>query len=484
MGALKPGYPVTSELTLLRRLGAGGMGSVWVARHAKLGADVVIKFLSEALAADEDACERFQREVTATAQVRSPHVVQMIDHGITESGVPYLVMEQLEGNDLAKTMRTGGALRADEVQHIIDGLANALTKAHERGIVHRDIKPANIFMCQAEPRPFIKLVDFGIAKRLEDESMTATNALLGTPAYMSPEQMSGQSAVDHRSDLWALGVLAYHTLTGKPPFRGAHIAHIAHAIFHEGTPRVTSVRPDLPPDVDYWMEKALSLDPKNRFQNARELADALAQAFGERAYLTTKQLHAAQVGPTPHVVPPVAPTPRSSGAPRVRVESGGIVIQQTPSGAVVHTPGSTAHLSPSSLAGTNLVNGYEGEGATFGPSAITHSPYTSSPRLKWWVMGTAALGVVLAFVAFRVGSSYHSGTSNGTEAPPPVSAPTTLFELPANPPPQPVGTVIGASTPAPQVTPPASVTPPPVVRPGVRPGRRPGKKSSEDDVGF
>ena len=476
MGALKPGYPVTPELTLLRRLGAGGMGTVWVARHAKLGADVVIKFLSEALAADEDACERFQREVTATAQVRSPHVVQMIDHGITESGVPYLVMEQLEGHDLAKTMRAGGALRADEVQHIIDGLANALTKAHERGIVHRDIKPANVFMCQAEPRPFIKLVDFGIAKRLEDESMTATNALLGTPAYMSPEQMSGQSAVDHRSDLWALGVLAYHTLTGKPPFRGAHIAHIAHAIFHEGTPRVTTVRPDLPPDVDYWMEKALSLDPKDRFQTARELADALAHAFGERAYLTTKQLQAAQNGPIPHVIQPAAPTPRSGR---------GVLIQPTPNGAVVHTPGSVAHLPPASLAGTNLAGGYEGEGATFGPSAITHSPYATSPRLKWWVMATAALGVVLAFVAFRVGHGYRTGSStNGTEPPPPVTPPTTLFELPANPP-QPVGTVIGASTPAPTVTTPASTSPPPpVVRPVVRPGRRPGKKSSEDDVGF
>ena len=467
MGALKPGYTVTPDLTLLRRLGAGGMGTVWVARHAKLGADVVIKFLSEALAADEDACERFQREVTATAQVRSPHVVQMFDHGITESGVPYLVMEQLEGQDLAKKMRAdGGVLRADEVQHIVDGLANALTKAHERGIVHRDIKPANIFLCNSSPRPFIKLVDFGIAKRLEDESMTATNALLGTPAYMSPEQMTGQGAVDHRSDLWALAVLVYHTLTGKPPFRGAHIAHIAHAIFHEGTPRITAVRPDLPPEIDYWMERALALDPAARYQNAHELAESLAAAFGERAYLTTKQLHLAQGTPSPVVMPPPAATPRSHGT-----------------GPIAPPP---AFVAPPVAMPSHP--GYEGEGATFGPSAITHAPYTNSARLKWWVMATAALGVVLAFVAFRFAASFRQPEPSAGSEPPPATTSTTILELPANPPTQPVGTVIGASpmtTPAP--TAPTSVTTPPpqtTTRPPVRPGRRPGRKSAEDDVGF
>src|SRR5690606_32206826 len=113
-----------------------------------------------------------------------------------------------------------------------------------------DIKPANVFLCNGHPRPFVKLVDFGIAKRLTDDSMTATNALLGTPAYMSPEQMNGTGAIDHRTDLWALGVLAFHMLTGKPPFRGAHIANIAHAILTEDTPRITALRPDLPPAVD------------------------------------------------------------------------------------------------------------------------------------------------------------------------------------------------------------------------------------------
>ena len=221
------------------------MGTVWVAHHAKLQCDVVVKFLSESLTSDAEACARFSREVIATVQVRSPHVVQTLDHGVTEGGVPYIVMELLEGQDLAKVLRARQYLRPDEVQHIIEGVAAALSKAHERGIVHRDIKPANVFMCNGNPRPFIKLVDFGIAKRLEDETMTATNALLGTPAYMSPEQLGGVHEIDHRTDLWALAVLAFHCLTGAPPFRGGHVANIAHSILNEPTPRATARRPAL-----------------------------------------------------------------------------------------------------------------------------------------------------------------------------------------------------------------------------------------------
>ncbi|MBX3231946.1 MAG: protein kinase [Labilithrix sp.] len=481
MGALRPGYEVTRELTLVRRLGAGGMGTVWLASHNKLKTDVVVKFLSEALASDAEACARFEREVHATLQVRSPHVVQTLDHGITESGIPYLVLEWLEGHDLAKEMRARGPLRPDEIMHVVEGLASALTKAHERGIVHRDIKPANVFLVNGSPRPFVKLVDFGIAKRLEDETMTATNALLGTPAYMSPEQMDGTSPVDHRTDLWALGVLTFHMMTGRAPFKGSHIAHIAHAIMHGERPRVSTERPDLPPALDAWMECALARDPAQRFASARELCDTLANAFGEVAF-TTNRRQALAFGTGPHLPPGFAP-PGSQPAP---ISS---PLMLTPSVPItVGTVGNTIDV-----------------GATLGPTANTHSPYGSSPRVKWGVMALAMLGVVGIGLAYRFGkqSVASSPPLEATfDAPPAMTAPATAVTPVANAtetaaPPPPIVTAPPPSASSVAVAPhPPPPAPPPAVRPvpnrktPARPPPSPGTKpkgngaGDSDDVGF
>lgn len=374
MGALRAGYEVASGLTLVRRLGAGGMGTVWLAQSDKLKTEVVVKFLSESLTTDPDACARFSREVVATARVRSPHVVQLLDHGITESGVPFIVMELLEGQDLAKTLRQRKRLGPDEVYHIIEGVSAALTRAHALGIVHRDIKPANIFLCAAPRRPFVKLVDFGIARRLEDETITATDALIGTPTYMSPEQLSS-SAVDHRTDLWALGVLTYHTLTGAPPFAGGHIAAIAHAIISEPRPKIRRLRPDLPLELDEWLERALANNADDRFQSASELADALARALGDFAVSTTKKMDA---------------RPRRSSAPPPSARSPAVVIQPTPSGPMLHP----AESSPR----------FDTEGATLDPSSLTRPPHrSSSSRAKWTLVAVVVSALGLIGGAFRIG---------------------------------------------------------------------------------
>ena len=361
------------------------------------------------------------------------------------------------------------------MQHVVEGIAAALTKAHERGIVHRDIKPANVFMCNGHPRPFVKLVDFGIAKRLEDETMTATNALLGTPAYMSPEQLSGAGEIDHRSDLWALGVLAFHMFAGKPPFRGAHIANIAHMILNEETPRLTAARPDLPPALDAWMARALARDPAARFASAREMAETLAEALGELAYSSTSRKSGAPVVP----VAPGVPIATGSGP--------AVVVMPTGSGAVlVQPPPSHPHLSqPISL--------FEGEPTTFGPSAITRSPHGGSARLRWWVMATTALGVVLVGAAFRVGAGLRkeepqmlSTAAAAATAPPPPR--TTAPVL--------TGTVIGASPEPTTTTMPTTTAPPPPApraastTSGARKAPAPRStttrrgRTSEDDVGF
>ena len=505
MGALKPGYDVTSDIALVRRLGAGGMGTVWLARHRKLQSEVVVKFLSESLTSDEDACARFSREVVATIQVRSPHVVQTLDHGVTEGGVPYIVMELLEGQDLAKVLRARGYLRPDEVQHIVGGVAAALSKAHERGIVHRDIKPANVFMCSASPRPFVKLVDFGIAKRLEDETMTATNALLGTPAYMSPEQMGGLGAVDHRSDLWALGVLAFHCLTGAVPFRGAHIANIAHAILNESTPRATQIRPDLPPAVDAWIERALAREPGDRFASAQEMAETLAMALGDLAHLTTSRLlqvgSGSNLGLAPQ--PPAEVGLRPASHPFAKPSTGRNLT------GPVRPPLSGPMLMPSPSSPPSGPMAFDGVGATLGPSAITHSPYLSSPRFKWWVMGAAAAAVVLIGGAFRVGYGLRREEPvfpPAAELPPPLPAATViptatvwptatvlptaeLITAPTQAAPAPTPTIGVIAPPPPTALPSVPV---PTARSTASPARKPpraatGKKGGrvdDDDVGF
>jgi serine/threonine-protein kinase len=477
MGALRPGYEVTSEITLVRRLGAGGMGTVWLANHNKLRTEVVVKFLSESLASDTDACARFEREVVATLQVRSPHVVQTLDHGITEGGIPYLVMEWLEGSDLAKVMRAQKMLAPDEVQHIIEGLASALTKAHERGIVHRDIKPANVFLVTATPRPFVKLVDFGIAKRLEDETMTATNALLGTPAYMSPEQMDGVAQIDHRTDLWALGVLAYHMLCGSPPFKGSHIAHIAHGIMHGERPKISTGRPDLPLALDAWVERALARDPVQRFGSARELADTLAMAFNggdfgpttSRRRMAVGQPMQGPNGTGPYQPPPSVPVPMPS--------SGSLPIPITSTGMITNTS-------------NDMV------GATLGATANTHSPYgLNTPRMKFGVIGVAAVGVILIGLSFKIGynmrnDSLGSQFSQPPQAPMPVPQPVvtatpTVTTVPAGQP-----TIISMPLPPSSTTADPPVTPPKprpaAPRPSPRPRTGPKRNGGNDtdDVGF
>ncbi|WP_437331426.1 serine/threonine-protein kinase [Sorangium sp. So ce394] len=280
---MNPGQQVTSTLRLARELGKGAMGSVWVADHLALGTQVAVKFMSPAYADQSGFVERFRREAMAAAQIKSPHVAQVFDHGVTPDGVPYIVMELLEGEDLKSRMQRLGALPPVEVAAIVAQTAKALGRAHQLGIVHRDIKPDNIFLLDVEGELFVKVVDFGVAKRVQgapqgDLGMTSTGSMLGTPLYMSPEQLLSAKHVDFRADLWGLAVVAYHALTGQVPFRGETLGALS-VVLHTGifTPP-SAIRPELSPAIDAWMKRALALDPAARFASARQMAEALEHA--------------------------------------------------------------------------------------------------------------------------------------------------------------------------------------------------------------
>jgi serine/threonine-protein kinase len=319
---------VTANIRLLCELGSGGMAKVWIAEHLALRTRIVVKFLSDEHIDDARTRSRFSREAAAASQVKSPHVVQMLDYGIALDGTPFIAMELLEGRDLHAHLYALGRLTPHETIVIVRQVSKALGKAHARGIVHRDIKPENIFLCDSledDSEPFVKLLDFGIAKggqhaQLADHEMTQTGAIIGTPHFMSPEQIFG-GAVDARSDLWSLGVVAFLCLTGAVPFTGRSVGEIALSVKTGQAPRPSELA-DLPPAIDAWFSRACARDPSTRFQTARDLADALAEAVGETCEPSgARRFSIPTPTPTPMPtqlvisVPPPNPEPIVAAAP-------------------------------------------------------------------------------------------------------------------------------------------------------------------------
>lgn len=279
---LHTGQMVTPALRLVRILRRGGMGSIWVADRLPLKSQVAVKFMSPELADDAGYVERFRREAVAAAQITSPHVTQVLDHGLTAEGMPYIAMELLRGEDLRARIRRLGRLPLGEVARIVAQTAKALGQAHRLGIVHRDIKPDNLFLTEVDGETFVKVLDFGIARRARDLRVTSTGNVVGTPLYMSPEQLTCSKDLDLRADLWALGVVAYHAITGRVPFFAETIVGLTLTV-HAGqfTPP-SALRPEAPPALDDWMRRALQLDPNARFGSAREMAEALERALSSR----------------------------------------------------------------------------------------------------------------------------------------------------------------------------------------------------------
>lgn len=277
---MRAGEHVTPQVRLVRPLGAGGMGAVWVAEHLALKTEVAVKFILAGRENEGEARERFTREAEAAAQVKSPHVAQIFDHGLTEDGIPFIVMELLEGEDLSRYLHGRGRLSVREASNIVTQMCRALARAHARGLIHRDVKPANIFLCDVgTPERFVKLLDFGVAKMVGGDPSTATKSgsVTGTPVYMAPEQLLGVRDLDHRADLWSVGVVAYELLVGKRPLLEENAAAIGIRLHTRGMPRASEAIPDLAPDaavaLDAFFEKAWAVDPKERYDSALTLAE-------------------------------------------------------------------------------------------------------------------------------------------------------------------------------------------------------------------
>ena len=292
---LKAGINVTKHVRLKRPLGEGAMGAVWVADHLTLKTEVAVKFISAALAADNaEIVARFEQEASVAAQIKSPHVVQTFDQGVMEGGTPYIVMELLEGESMGQRLERTGRLSLRQTAQVITQVARALSKAHELGIVHRDIKPDNIFLTTTDDGLFCKVLDFGIAKQTQLPKMgglTNPGVMIGTPEYMSPEQVLSAKDVDYSADLWALAVTAYYALTGGMPFTADALGALCVALLKAEFPPPSTFRAELPPGIDEWFGKALHKEPDERFGAAREMALALVRLIPQRADLEDQLLH-------------------------------------------------------------------------------------------------------------------------------------------------------------------------------------------------
>ena len=290
---VSPGDVIADKYRVERVLGAGGMGVVVVAVHLQLDQRVAIKFLLPALATDTEAVARFAREARAAARIQSEHVARVLDVATGADGAPYIVMEYLEGKDLEATLEEQGPLPIDRaIDYLLQAL-EALAEAHAAGIVHRDLKPANMFLARRpDGSSMVKLLDFGISKVLRrgDPSLTTTAAQMGSPLYMSPEQLRRTRDVDARADIWSLGVILYQLVTGDAPFIADTLPRIIAAILTERAPPMRERRADVPAALDAIVGRCLEKEPSARFADVGELARALQPFAPQRSLVSVERV--------------------------------------------------------------------------------------------------------------------------------------------------------------------------------------------------
>ena len=266
-------------------LGAGGMGYVVAALHEQLGQRVAVKLLVPELCENEDSVTRFLREARAAVRIQSEHVARVLDVGELTNGSPYMVMEFLSGRDLADELDLPGQIDVPTAIDYLLQASEAVAEAHSLGLIHRDLKPANLFLThRPDGSPLVKVLDFGISKAINVNenalepapSLTATHSLLGSPAYMSPEQIRRPKSVDTRTDIWSLGSILYELLTRDPPFNADSPLALLAAVVSDPLPDIREKRPDVPPELAAVIAKCLEKKPDDRYQTVAELADALA----------------------------------------------------------------------------------------------------------------------------------------------------------------------------------------------------------------
>jgi len=300
-GIPRPGQLFQGKYRIVRVIGIGGMGAVLEAHHMHLDERVAIKILLAEHANDGEVVTRFVREARAAIRIKSEHIARVSDAGTTETGTPFMVMEYLEGADADAILEANGPFAVRRAVDLVLDACEALAQAHARGIVHRDLKPANLFVTMRGGAEVAKLLDFGISKHPTtggpaDYSMTKTRAQMGSPMYMSPEQMRSARDVDARADVWGLGTLLFTWLRGSPPFHADSMPELCAKILQDPTPPLSELRREVPGGLGAAVARCLEKTPSNRYQSVVEVARAISP-YGSAA--SAKKLALVEGAPQP-----------------------------------------------------------------------------------------------------------------------------------------------------------------------------------------
>jgi len=309
---LAPGALIAERYRVLHKLGEGGMGVLYACLDTVLSREVAVKLMQRSLASEPAVAERLMREAMLAAQLRR-HVAQVFDCGMLATGEPYIVMELLSGRDMFAILRESGPLTPEELSSVMLQVCDGLAEAHAKGIIHRDLKPENLF-CANEPDGgvVIKIVDFGVSKQVSGRRMrsqTNPGESVGSPQYMSPEQITSPSQVDTRTDIWSLGVVMYELLTGVLPFRGPGTAQICAAVLTESVPPLSDYRQEVPPALEFIVRRCLEKDRARRFPDVMQLSAALA-ALDSAATPASRFAPARPPGPNAPAEEEFLPRPR------------------------------------------------------------------------------------------------------------------------------------------------------------------------------
>ncbi|HSN30353.1 MAG TPA: serine/threonine-protein kinase, partial [Kofleriaceae bacterium] len=274
------GATLSGRYTVTRKIGQGGMGAVYEAKHTAIGGRFAVKVLLDKYAKRDAIVARLKQEAQLATSLDHEHIIRVTDFGSTDDGRTFVVMEFLEGESLAELLARESMLPEQRILRIASQAASALAAAHAKGIVHRDIKPENLFIIKRKEQDFVKIVDFGISKNLrasdeqeEAPRLTQTGMVLGTPLYMSPEQARGDEDLDHRVDIYALGVIMYEAIAGRVPFAGTNYLSVISQVLNEDPKPVREIRPDVSEELEAIIAKAMAKDRTQRYEDA----DAMLQ---------------------------------------------------------------------------------------------------------------------------------------------------------------------------------------------------------------
>jgi len=398
------GEILANKFRVERVLGQGGMGVVVEAWHLQLEQRVALKFLLSEGASDSEVNARFMREAKASARLKSEHAAKVLDVGQLGSGAPYIVMEYLDGHDLEHALDEAGTLPVALAVDYVLQACEAIAEAHAAGIVHRDLKPANLFLTRgADGSPCIKVLDFGISKNIEanatDNGMTKTKAMLGTPYFMSPEQMRSSRKVDQRADIWALGMILCQLTTGHTTFERDTLAELCAAVLTEPPDLPSKFNPSIPGELEAIILKCLEKDADNRYPDLSALCHELAP-LGSGGSLSASRISRVLGQPSGKITP----------GPASRVGSAPVTPPR------VSVPPSDATLQADSPAGPRPSTAHA---LTVAPdTAMGHAP--ASPRVKI-LGGAVVLAGALAAAAILATSQRNNGTpgasTTATQAP-------------------------------------------------------------------